>query len=94
MCSVDAICSNQEPLAYYSTKMDNTEVGLPPCYQELAAAIFAVQKASSITVGHPVNLFMSLQFHALLTSLHFVLSQARQTGYELILSSPELMIHG
>ncbi|XP_040920500.1 uncharacterized protein LOC121199673 isoform X2 [Toxotes jaculatrix] len=55
----------KQPLAYYSTKLDNTEVGLPPCYQGLAAAVFAFQKASSITMGHPITLYIFHQLHAL-----------------------------
>ena len=84
--------TGKQPLAYYSTKLDNIETGLPPCYQGLAAAAFAFQKASSLTMGHPVNLYTSHQLHALLTSPRFVLTQARRTGYEVILSAPELTI--
>ena len=71
----------KQPLAYYSTKLDNVEAGLPPCYQGLAAAAFAFQKASSLTMGHSTTLYTSHQLHALLTSPRFVLTQARQTGY-------------
>lgn len=84
--------TGKQPLAYYSTKLDNIEAGLPPCYQGLAAASFAFQKASSITMGHPVTLYTSHQLHALLTSQRFVLTHARRTGYEVILSAPELTI--
>lgn len=37
----------KQPLSYYSTKLDNIEAGLPSCYQGLAAAAFAFQKAAS-----------------------------------------------
>ena len=84
--------SGKQPLAYYSTKLDNIEAGLPPCYQGLADAVFAFQKASSLTMGHPVNLYTTHQLHALLTSPRFVLTQARRTGYEVILAAPELNI--
>lgn len=53
--------TGKQPLAYYSTKLDNIEMGLPPCYQGLAAAVFAFQKASSLTMGHPVILYTSHQ---------------------------------
>ncbi|XP_059209538.1 protein NYNRIN-like [Centropristis striata] len=84
--------SGKQPLAYYSTKLDNIETGLPPCYQGLAAAAFAFQKASSITMGHPTILYTSHQLHALITSPRFVLTQARRTGYEVILAAPELTV--
>ncbi|XP_077386409.1 protein NYNRIN-like [Festucalex cinctus] len=84
--------TGKQPIAYYSSKLDNVELGLPPCYQGLASAVFAFQKAAAITMGHPVSLFTSHQLHALLTSPRFVLTQARRTGYEVILSAPELTI--
>lgn len=59
-------------LAYYSTKLDNIEAGLPHCYQRLAAASFAFQKASTVTMGHSTILHMSHQIHALLISPRFV----------------------
>lgn len=64
----------------------------PPCYQGLAAAAFAYQKASALAMGHPETLYTSHRLHALLTSPHFVLHQARKTGYEVILSARELNI--
>lgn len=30
----------KQPLAYYSTKLDNNKAGLPPCYQGLAATVY------------------------------------------------------
>ncbi|XP_029902678.1 uncharacterized protein LOC115355895 [Myripristis murdjan] len=85
--------TGKQALAYYSTKLDNIEAGLPPCYQGLAAAAFAFQRASSLTMGHPVILYTSHQLHALVTSPRFVLTQARRTGYEVILAAPELTIN-
>lgn len=84
--------TGKKPLAYYSTKLDNIEAGLPPCYQGLAAAAFAFEKASVLTMGHKVIMYTTHQLHALLTSPQFVLTHARKTGYEVILSAPELVI--
>lgn len=84
--------TGNQPVAYYSTKLDGVEDGFPPCYQGLAAAVFAYEKASVITMGHPVFLHTSHQFHALLTSTHFVITQARKTGYEVLLSGPDITI--
>lgn len=79
-------------IAYYSTKLDGVEDGFPPCYQGLAAAAFAYKKVSVITMGHHVFLYTSHQLHALLTSTHFVITQARKTGYEVLLSGPDLTV--
>uniref|UniRef100_A0A671WVG1 Gag-Pol polyprotein n=1 Tax=Sparus aurata TaxID=8175 RepID=A0A671WVG1_SPAAU len=84
--------TGKQPLAYYSTRLDNVEEGLPPCYQGLAAAAFAYKKPSVLTMGHPVTLYTSHQLHAMLTSPRFVLTQARRTGYEVLLSGTELTI--
>lgn len=81
---------SKQPLAYYSTKLDNVEAGFPPCYQGSVAAPFAFEKAGSLTMGHPVTLYTSYQLHALLSSLRFVITQARRIWYEVILSAPEL----
>ena len=43
-------------------------------------------------MGHPTILYTSHQIHALLNSPRFVLKQARKTGYEVVLSVPELNI--
>lgn len=79
-------------IAYYSTALDNVEKGMPPCYRSLATAAFAYQKASSITMGHPVTLYTTHALHALLTSQTFVITNSRRTGYDSILSAPELTI--
>ncbi|KAI5624349.1 hypothetical protein C0J50_15871 [Silurus asotus] len=82
----------KKPIAYYSTALDNVEKGMPPCYRGLAAAAFAYQKASRITMGHPVTQYTSHALYALLTSQKFVITNARRTGYDVILSAPELTI--
>lgn len=51
--------TGKQPLTYYSTKLDNIEEGLPLCYQGLAGAAFAFQESSSLTMEHPVTLYMS-----------------------------------
>lgn len=52
------------PLACYCTKLDNMEAGLPPIYQDQAAAAFAFKKASLLTVSYLVILYTSHQFTA------------------------------
>lgn len=49
-----------KPLTYYYTKLDNMEAGLPPSYQDQAAAAF--KKASLLRIGCPAILHTSHQF--------------------------------
>ena len=46
--------------------------------------------ASTVTVGHQTILYTPHQIRALLTSSRFVLTQARKTGSEVVLSAPKL----
>lgn len=82
----------KQAIAYYSTALDNVEKGMPPCYRSLAAAAFAYQKVSSITMGQPVTLYTTHALRTLLTSQTFVITNFRRTGYDSILSTPELTI--
>lgn len=83
----------KQPIAYFSTTLDNVEQGMPSCYRGLAAAAaFAYQKGSAITMGHPTISYTTHALHTLLTSPAFVITHACKTGYDLILSAPELTI--
>lgn len=46
----------KQPIAYYSTKLDNVPQGRPPCYQGLAAVQYAYEKATTVTMGYPVTI--------------------------------------
>ncbi|KAL7868458.1 hypothetical protein SRHO_G00098420 [Serrasalmus rhombeus] len=81
-----------QPIAYFNSQLDKIEQGMPPCYQGLAAASYACEKATSITMGHKVELFTNHALHTLLTSGSLVPTNARRTGYDVILSAPELTI--
>lgn len=63
---------------------------MPPCYRSLAAAEFAYQKASTVTMGHSVTLYTTHALHALLTSQTFVMTTSCRTGYDSILLAAEL----
>lgn len=84
--------SSKQPVAYFSTLLDNIVKGMPLCYRWLAVAAFAYQKASTITMGHPTTLYTTHSLHTLLTRPTFVITQAWKTGYYVILSSLELTI--
>lgn len=87
--------TGKQLLAYYCTKQDNVKQGLPPWYQGLATTAFAYPKASTLTMGYPVTLYMSHQLHALLTSPRLVLNQARKKSVVIVivmLSAPQLKI--
>lgn len=46
-----AVGKGKQPVAYYSTKLDEVAQGYPPCYQGLAAVHYACE---SVTMGYPV----------------------------------------
>lgn len=46
----------KQPTAYFCTKLDNVVQGWPPCYQGVAAAHYAYEKVSVVTMGDPVTI--------------------------------------
>lgn len=88
-------CSGRkkQPIAYYSTKLDNVAQGYPPCYQQgLAAVYFAYDKASAITMGYPVTIYTHHKTAELLEKGRFVLTQARSLAYSTLLTYPDITI--
>lgn len=79
--------TGKQPLAYYSTKQENIEAGLPLCYKGLAEAVFAFQKASE-TMGHQTTCTRPIKY----MPYSLALTQARKTRYEVVPSAPELRI--
>ncbi|XP_054648258.1 uncharacterized protein LOC129190003 isoform X1 [Dunckerocampus dactyliophorus] len=87
-------CSGRrkQPLAYYSTKLDNVVQGWPPCYQGLAAVHYAYEKASTITMGHPVTIYTHHKISELIHQNRFVITQARCLQYLPLLTYPDVTI--
>ncbi|XP_060889148.1 uncharacterized protein LOC132960171, partial [Labrus mixtus] len=87
--------SNKRPVGYYSTRLDNTELGLPPCLRAVAAAAFMVRTVSDLVLDSQCELYVPHAVSALLTRASTQhLSAARQSHYELLLlSMPNLTIH-
>lgn len=83
---------SKQPVAYFNTALNDVEQGMLACYHGLAATAFAYQKASAVTVGQPTILYTTNALHMLLTSTAFVITYACETGYDVILSPPELTI--
>ncbi|XP_059202559.1 uncharacterized protein LOC131982018 [Centropristis striata] len=87
-------CSGRQkqPIAYYSTKLDNVAQGWPPCYQGIAAVHYAYEKASTITMGYPVTIFTHHKISELLHQGKFVVTQARCLQYTPLLTYPDITI--
>lgn len=60
----------------FSMQLGKVEQGISLCYQGLAAAAYAYQKAFTITMGYKVELFTLHTLHALITRSKFVLTNA------------------
>ncbi len=83
----------KQPIAYYSTKLDNVAQGYPPCYQQGPAAIYyACEKASTITMGYPVTIYTHHKIVELIEQGKFVLTQARILAYSSLLTYPDVTI--
>ncbi len=88
-------CSGRkkQPIAYYSTKLDNVAEGYPPCYQQgLAAVYFAYEKASTITMGYPVTIYTHHKVTELLELGKFVLTPSRCIAYSTLLTFSDITI--
>ncbi len=88
-------CSGRkkQPIAYYSTKLDNVAEDYPPCYQQgLAAVYFAYEKASTITMGYPVTIYTHHKVTELLEQGKFVLTPSRCIAYSTLLTFSDITI--
>ena len=76
-------CSGRrkQPIAYYSTMLDSVVQGFLPCYQGLAAVHYAYEKASTITMGHPLTIHTHHKISELIDQSRFVIAQARCLQY-------------
>ncbi len=83
----------KQPIAYYSTKLDNVAQGYPPCYQQgLAAVYHAYEKTSKINIGYPTTIYTHHKIVELLEQWKFVLTQARIMAYSSLLTYPYVTI--
>lgn len=83
----------KQAMAYYSTKLDMVAQGFPPCYQQgLAAVYYACEKASAITMGYPIIIYMHHKVAELLEQGRFVLTQTRSLTYLTLLTFPDITI--
>ncbi len=88
-------CSGRkkQPIAYYSTKLDNVAEGYPPCYQQgLAAVYLHMKKPSTITMGYPVTIYTHHKVAELLEQGKFVLTPSRCIAYSTLLTFPDIAI--
>ncbi len=83
----------KQPIAYYSTKLDNVAQGYPPCYQQgLAAVYYAYEKASTLIMGYPVTIYTHHKIVELLEQGKFVLTQAQILAYSSLLAYPDVTV--
>lgn len=83
---------SKQPIAYYSTKLDNVVQGWPPCFQGLAAVHYAYEKASTVTMGYPVTIITPHKIAELIDRSRFVATQARSLQYMPLLTYPDVTI--
>uniref|UniRef100_A0A1A7X1Y1 Uncharacterized protein n=1 Tax=Iconisemion striatum TaxID=60296 RepID=A0A1A7X1Y1_9TELE len=82
------------PIAFYSKRLDQVALALPPCVQAVCAAAAAIECSANVVLFHPLELLVP---HAvdvlLLQSKMNLLSPARHLSYTAILiSQPHLTI--
>ena len=81
-----------KPLAYYSGQVNPIMQGHFPCEQALAAAVFSVDKSTSIVMGSPLTLYGENTEIAVIQKSRSTLTIQRVSGYALILSRPALKV--
>ncbi|XP_078057621.1 uncharacterized protein LOC144482328 isoform X1 [Mustelus asterias] len=82
----------KQAIAYYSTKLDDVALGYPPCYQDLAAAWWAYEKAATITMGYLINIHVHHKVAELIEQGKFVLTPARIHHYRMLTTFPDITI--
>ncbi|CAL9692543.1 unnamed protein product [Knipowitschia caucasica] len=84
--------THAQPIAYYSVALSPVEMGLPECYQNLAAAHLLYEKASALTMGYPIEIMTHHKLVNLLEKGKFVLTAQRLTEYHLLVDYPDVTI--
>lgn len=78
-------------LMYYSSKLDNVEIGHPPCTRHCAAIAKALIKTAHIVMQHTVHVHTNHGVAAFLDSTAFTLSTKRQQKLKNILDQPNVL---
>ena len=82
--------TERKVLMYYSSKLDNMEIGHPTCVRQVAAIGKAVQKTSHITISNQTIVHTTHGVKAFLDSNAFTLSAHRILGLQQLLSKPHI----
>ena len=83
------------PIAYFSCQLDPVASGMPPCLRAVAAAATLIDKASTLTLGSPIHLYVPHSVSAIL-QVHRTqhVSTRWQTTYEqALLTNPSIILH-
>ena len=67
-------------------------MGYPPCYQGLAAAWWAYEKAATVTMGYPINIHVYHKVAELIEKGKFVLTPARIHHFQMLTTFPDITI--
>lgn len=85
--------SSYRPFAYFSSKLDPVEKGLPPCLKAVAAAALAINKFANIVLGSPLTVMIP---HGVLTMItreaHRHITGTREAKYILTLTAPHITL--
>ena len=79
---------DRKVLMYYSSKLDNVEIGHPTCVRHVAAIEKAVQKTSHITMSNQTIVHTTHGVKAFLDSNSFTLSAHKIQGLQQLLDKP------
>ena len=82
----------KQPIAYYSTKLDDVAAGFPLCFQGLAAVWWAYEKAATVTMGYPIEIHTHHKIAELIEQGKFVLTPARLHNYLMLTTYPDITI--
>lgn len=87
--------SSHRPVAYFSSRLDPVERGLPPCLKAVAvaAAALAINKSADIVLGSPLTVMIPHDALTLITrEAHRHVTGTREAKYVLTLTAPHITL--
>ena len=81
--------TSPQPISYYSTAYLEVNAGLPLCYRAMVGVSLMYDKASSVTMGHPVTILTHHSLRNLLNYGKHTLTMSRLRDYYRLLEQEE-----